>query len=359
MKQLDRYIAFRYISNLVWSILTVVVVFLVVNNVDNLDNFIDNHVKVKHVIRYYYLFIPYIIYLTLPVATLLATLFTIGGLTRTNELTAMHASGVPFRRPLILLLMIASICAVGVLYMGETIVPLANRERLDIERYEVKRIPRESRANLGRLYFQLGGGKQLFVERFNAATGEAYGIQMATIEKGKVLSRIDAEKMVWRDRKWLLQGATEKRFSPSGSLMIKDRPIRELDFKGLAPEGFASVQTQPDEMNYRELRLFIDRMAISGGDARKWLVDLRSKVALPAAAVVIVLFGAPIAAVRRRSGTGVAFGLALLTCFIYFGFIQIGKIAGYQGLLPPIPAAWIGNIFFGSLGLILSLTSRR
>ena len=359
MKLLDRYIAFRYIRSLFSSILTVVVVFLVVNNVDNLDNFIDNKVAVKHVIRYYYLFIPYIIYLTLPVATLLATLFTIGGLTRTNEMTAMHASGVPFRRPLMLLLVIALVCAAGVLYMGETIVPFANRERLDIERYEVKRIPRETRANLGRLYFQLGGGKQLFVERFNAGSGEAYGIQMATVEKGKVTSRIDAEKMVWRDRKWLLQGAREKRFTATGSLVIKDRPIRELDFKGLAPEGFASVQTQPDEMNYRELRMFIERMTISGGDSRKWLVDLHSKFALPAAAVVIVLFGAPIAAVRRRSGTGVAFGLALLTCFIYFGFIQFGKIAGYQGLIVPTLAAWIGNLFFGSLGLLLALTSRR
>jgi len=359
VKLLDSYITYRYINRLFWSVAAAVMIFLVVNNVDNLDNFIDNHVPARDIIRYYYLYIPYIVYLTLPVATLLATLFTIGGLTRTNELSAMHSSGVPFRRPLALLLTTAAVCAVGIYYLGETLVPAANRSRLDIERYEVRRIPRETRANLGRLYFQFGAGKQLYIDRFNAETGEAYGIQLTNVNEGRITSRIDAEKMVWRDGKWRLQGAVEKRFAPAGALIIKDCSVKELDFKGLRPEGFASIQTQPDEMNYNELRAFIERLSLSGGDPRRWQVDLRFKIALPTAAVVIVLFGAPIAAVRRRSGTAVAFGLALFICFIYFGFMQVGKIAGYQAVLPPTFAAWSGNIFFGALGLIITLKARR
>jgi len=359
MKTLDRYIAFYYINRLLLSLAAAIVIFIVVNNVDNLDNFIDARVPVGHVLRYYYLYVPYIIYLTLPVATLLATLFTIGGLTRTNELTAMHASGVPFRRPLGLLLAISGISAAAILYLGETIVPYANRERLDIERYEVRRVPRETRANLGRLYFHLEGGRQLFIERFNAESGECYGVQLFVVEAGHLTGRIDAEKMVWRDRKWLLQGATERRFTRGGGMVMKERPLKELDFKGLAPEGFESVQTYPDEMNYRELQQFVERLEISGGDSRRWIVELRSKLSLPAAAVVIVLFGAPIAAVRRRSGAAIAFGLALGICFIYFGFIQIGKVAGFQGLLPPTLAAWAGNLFFGMIGLILTAAARK
>ncbi len=358
MKILDRYIAFRYIGNLVWSLLSAVVIFIVVNNVDNLDSFIDNHVPAHEVFRYYYLFIPYITYLTLPIATLLATLFTIGGLTQTNELTAMHASGIPFRRPLIILLIVATLCSAGGLYMGETLVPIANRQRLDIERYEVKRIPRETRANLGRLYFQLGGGKQLFIGRYASETGEAYDIQMVTADSGRISSRIDADKMVWRDGRWLLQGSIMKKFN--GPMMtIDSHPPRELQFKGLQPEGFAQMQTAPEELNYFELKRFIERLSISGSDTRRWEVELLFKVSLPVAGVVIVLFGAPIAAVRRRGGTAVAFGLALFICFIYFGFIQVGKVMGYSGILPPLISAWIGNLFFGALGIFVTARSRR
>jgi lipopolysaccharide export system permease protein len=359
MKLLDSYIARRYVGSLIKAVLAAVVVFLVVDNVDNLDTFIDNHVPAHQVIRYYYLFIPQIIYLTLPVATLLATLFTIGGLTQTNEMTAMHASGIPFRRPLLLLLSIATVSALIILYLGETVIPVTNRERMDIERYEVKKIPRETRANLGRLYFQLGDGRQLFVGRYNADTGEAYDIQMMTADSGHVASRVDADKMVWRDEKWFLQGAREKQFGSRGIFSINPHPNRELDFKGLQPEGFAKIQTAPEEMNYRELSDFIERMRISGGEPRKWIVDLLFKISMPVAAVVIVLFGAPIAAVKRRGGTAVAFGLALFICFIYFGFMQVGKIAGYSGLLTPMASAWIGNAFFGTLGLVITVRSRK
>ena len=37
--------------------------------------------------------------------------------------------------------------------------------------------------------------------------------------------------------------------------------------------------------------------------------------------------------------------------FIYLGFIRFGQIMGYHGILPPILAAWIGNITFGLMGI--------
>lgn len=359
MKILDFYIASRFISRLIASVLAAVIIFLVINNVDNLDTFLDNNVAPPVIIRYYYLFIPYIIYLTLPVATLLATLFTIGGMTQSNEMTAIFASGVPFRRPLLLLLSIATVSSMGIFYLGETIIPAANRERFNIERYDVKKIPRETRSNLGRLYFQLETKQQLFIERFNAITGEAYGIQLITTDSGRVVERIDAEKMVWKNGKWYLGGITTSRFSADGWMRLRRDESMVIDYKGIDPDAFTKVQTAPEEMNFQELESFIQRMRISGGDPRKWEVDLRMKIAMPVAAIIIVFFGAPIAVVKRRGGIALAFGLALLICFIYFGFTQVGRVMGYNGSLSPMLSAWIGNLVFGAFGLILSLGLRR
>jgi lipopolysaccharide export system permease protein len=100
-------------------------------------------------------------------------------------------------------------------------------------------------------------------------------------------------------------------------------------------------------------------MKLSGGDPRKWEVDLKIKLASPIAAIIIVLFGAPIAAVKRRGGTALAFALALLICFIYFGFTQVGRVMGHHGILSPLAAAWIGNAFFGTMGIIMSIGYRH
>ena len=113
------------------------------------------------------------------------------------------------------------------------------------------------------------------------------------------------------------------------------------------------VQIRPEEMNYIELRDYIRKQKSIGANIVKWKVDLLSKVSLPAATIIIVLFGAPIASIRRRSGTVLGFGLALFICFIYFGFIQIGKVLGHKAVLEPLVSAWAGNVFFGLLGLAI------
>ena len=80
MKILYRYVVTSYVKKLLWAILAAITVFIVVNLVEQLDKFIDSKVPALVVIRFYYLFVPYIVYLIFPVATLLATLFTIGGI---------------------------------------------------------------------------------------------------------------------------------------------------------------------------------------------------------------------------------------------------------------------------------------
>jgi lipopolysaccharide export system permease protein len=80
---------------------------------------------------------------------------------------------------------------------------------------------------------------------------------------------------------------------------------------------------------------------------------LAFKLSQPFATVIIVLFGVPFAATRRRGGLVLGFGLSLLVCFVYFGFMQIGKILGYHGTIEPLVAAWAGNATFGLLGAIL------
>ncbi|MDP8228308.1 MAG: LptF/LptG family permease [Candidatus Electryoneaceae bacterium] len=351
MRILDRYIVANYVKSLIWAIVAAIVVFLVVDIVERLDKFIDKGVPAATVAYYYYLYIPYIIYLTMPVATLLATLFTVGGMVKTNELTAMHVSGISFGRVLMLLLTTAALTATGVFFLGETIVPKTNQERMDIYRYVIKGIPRESRSKVGRLYLQLNSSQQLYIDHYNPPTREAFDIELIETAPGRLMKRMDAEKMVWRDEQWLVQGAVEREFQPNGSVRWNRNDTLIVSGAGLRPNELEKIQTAPEEMNWTELKEFIQRLRNSGSGTLKWEVELLSKVSLPAAAVIIVLFGAPMAAIKQRGGTALGFGLSLFVCFIYFGFIQIGKVMGYNGSLPPIVSAWIGNVFFGLLGV--------
>ena len=76
MTLLDRYLVRKFIINLMFSIGAFVIIFLVVDLIENLDKFIDRDARVYQVVVYYLYYIPYIINLTLPVCMLLACFFS-------------------------------------------------------------------------------------------------------------------------------------------------------------------------------------------------------------------------------------------------------------------------------------------
>jgi lipopolysaccharide export system permease protein len=155
-----------------------------------------------------------------------------------------------------------------------------------------------------------------------------------------------------------LYNAVIRTFEDTHIAVEKKDSLFRGDF-GITPEDLARVNIEPEEMNYFDLQSMVNRLQASGIRAGKWLVDLAFKVSQPFAAAIIVLFGVPFAAFRRRGGLVLGFGLSLLVCFVYFGFIQVGKIMGYNGTIPAQVAAWSGNVIFGVLGLYLVLRVRK
>jgi len=112
-------------------------------------------------------------------------------------------------------------------------------------------------------------------------------------------------------------------------------------------------------MSYWELKNFIDEVKRTGGNPDRWRVDLYLKFAFPFANFIIILFGAPLASRKTRSGTAISFGVSLFICFLYFGFIKVGQSLGHNGTLPPFIAAWLGNLFFGLGAIYILVRSSR
>ena len=86
-------------------------------------------------------------------------------------------------------------------------------------------------------------------------------------------------------------------------------------------------------------------------DTARWLVDFYGKIAFPFSNFIVVLFGIPFSSVKRKSGLGVEFGIAIGICFLYMIFLKISQAFGYNGDLHPLLTAWLANIIFLGAGL--------
>ena len=358
MTILDRYLIRKFLFNLFFSTIAFVVIFLVVDLIENADKFIDRDTGLAKVLLYYGYYIPYIISLTLPVSMLLACLFALGGMSQHNEIVAQKSAGISLYRIFMPLFGLALIISVLSGFFDEMVVPEANERRMDLYRYDIQHNPRNESTRRNNIFLQDSKNRKVSIAFFNGATNEALNVSLQYFDGATLIRRVDAKKMRWIDQHWVLFDAVERVFEDTIEKVINYAEWAPGDFE-FKPENLLELQKQPEEMSYSELKVFIADMQRIGAVVRKWLVELHLKISYPFANFIIILFGAPIASRKRRSGTAVGVGISLLVCFIYFLFIRTGQVLGHQGTLSPILGAWMGNIIFGAAGIYTLLKTRK
>jgi lipopolysaccharide export system permease protein len=208
----------------------------------------------------------------------------------------------------------------------------------------------------GRQNGEASRSRRVFIGYYNAADSSANKISIQEYEGVFIVHRIDAKVMYWRGKGWQAINGYERAFQGESESAVPFDTLR-LPQLSFTPEVLTKVQKDPEEMSYRELEKFIAEVANNGGDPQRWYVDLHLKIAFPFTSFIIVLFGAPLAAGRVRSGGAVGVALTLMITFLYFGMIKTGQSLGQNGSLPPLLGAWLGNVIFFTGGMfVLSRT---
>jgi lipopolysaccharide export system permease protein len=125
---LIRYVLRQFLATFFFTLIALSVLFVIIHLFDNgLEKIIDRNVSIGDATMYYVTYLPFILKLLLPVATLLAALFGVGRLASSNELTAMSASGLGAMRFLAPYLVIGLLISVGQVYFNGWVVPQGAR----------------------------------------------------------------------------------------------------------------------------------------------------------------------------------------------------------------------------------------
>lgn len=358
--KLDQYMIRKFLVVLFFNILAFIAIFVIVDLIENLDKFLSYKAAFKYVFLYYIYYLPYIIVLTLPISMLLSSLFSLGSMAQYNELTAIQTSGISLYRIILPLLILAFVISILSGLSAETVVPMANRTRMDILRYEIKKESKKIRISRHNLAIQDENDRQVNIQFYESYQKKANKVSIIFRDGNTVVKRIDARLMNWDEKRqlWVLKDISERFFSGENERHEHHDSLLYSETR-ITPEDLLDLEIQPEEMNYAELHRFVDKMLTIGADARKWLVDLYMKISYPFANFIIVVFGAPLAARKRRSGPALGFALALLISFVYFLFLRTGQVLGHKGDLAPWLAAWSGNIVFGIAAIIMLFKAKK
>jgi len=91
----------------------------------------------------------------------------------------------------------------------------------------------------------------------------------------------------------------------------------------------------------------------------RYMVEFHKKFAIPAACMVFVLLGIPMAVTTSRSGKGVSVSLALVLYLVYYLFLVGGEKIADRGHLDSALAMWSANIVLTAVGIPLFLRTVR
>ena len=346
-KILDKYLTKQFILTLLFGLLAFIFIFIIIDLMEKLDDFIDNSAGLKIVLQYYFYLMPEIIRLMLPVSVLLSALFTMGKLSETNEATAMKSSGMSFLRiaqPFILTTVLISLFAV---YFGGYLVPQANKERIYIEQ---KFLRIGLVRNQNNIIFQDSPTRLITIRYFDPKQKVVNRVGIEEFDKNnptKLIERIDAKRMKYdyKSKAWILHDGVKRIFKGNSEELKTFTTLAEnnLNFK---PEDILKKQIKPTEMTLSQLSSEIKNILHSGNDPTRLEIEYHSRIAFAFASIITLLFGLPLTLNKRHTGIALQIGINLLITFVYLAFMQISQAFGKNGSLNPFLTAWLANIIF-------------
>ncbi len=357
MRIVDRYLVKGFVWPFGYCVAIFSMVFIVVDGFNNLDDFIKHGVHFKIVLSYYLFLFPTLLVQIVPISTLVAVLYGLGNLNRHNEIIALKASGVSATHLLVPYLCLGTIISFGILFTNETIAPksavtstaimegLIQQGKKNLDERAIKNVT---------LYGK--GNRIIFAREYEILNQTLHDVNILEDNANKILQgKLTAKEARYENGRWICYEVMKYQLDRRGDILGKPHFLATMNLDiPEKPEDFLKEGSQVQFMTSQELRRYIDHLKGTSRDLiRRLSVDFHNKMALPFASLIVMLIGAPLAMTTKRASAMVGIGTSLLVVLFYYALDSVCLALGKGGYLPPIMAAWFGNLFFAMAGIYL------
>jgi LPS export ABC transporter permease LptG/LPS export ABC transporter permease LptF len=344
-----------YLTMIIAAFLTLLLVFTLF---ELLGDILRNQVSPLTVGEYLLNVVPYFLYNTTPLSMLLAVLVTFGLLQRSNEITAIKATGISVYR-IIVPVLAASTLIAGVLFLSDQFYLPYTNKRQDALRNQIKGKPAQTYLRPERKWI-FGQHSDIYYYQFFDPDRDVFGgISVFQFDPHtfQITHRITADHAHWSSPmgRWVYEQGWERSMKNSAIENYRKFDATTDPELAEAPNYFKKEIKQSSEMSYDELGRYIHDLEQSGFDVVRLRVQLQKKIAYPLITFVMAVLAIPFAlSTGKRSaltGVATAIGIGVVYWLIAGLFEQMGNFSQ----LPPALAAWSPDLVFGCIGGYLIL----
>jgi len=351
---LDDYVLRDFALYLAMIAGTFVMLLLVFTLFELIGDIMRNGVSALIVGEYLLNVTPYFLYFPIaPLSMLLAVLVTFGLLQRSNEITAIKATGISLYRIVVPVLVAATLVAGGLFLSDQLYLPYTNK-RQDALRNRIKGKPAQTYLRPDRKWI-FGQHSDIYYYQFFDPDRDVFGgISVFRFDPHtfQITSRISADRAHWSDPmgRWVYEQGWERDLSGSAIQNYRRFDVATFPELAEAPAYFKKEIKQSSEMSYEELRRYIHDLEQSGFDVVRLRVQLQKKIAYPLITLVMAILAIPFALSAGKRGALAGVATAIGIGVVYWTISGLFEAMGNLSQLPPAVAAWSPDLVFGFIG---------
>lgn len=346
MKILDWYIAKKFLTTFVVTILLFVIIIIVFDIAEKLDDFLEHNAPVKGIIFTYYAnFIPTLINTFSPIFIFISVLYFTSRLAGRSEFISMLAGGMSLKRILMPYLVVGGVIAFSSYMLNAWIIPKTDKKRVRFENMFLRDYWSQAK---GTIYRQIRPGVILYMEYFNNNDSSGVGVNLEQYD-GTVLKSNTFGKFLRYNKeagKWRLENVITREFHSDGNQVVTRLKVLDTAIQ-FEPKDFFFKIEDVQSLDMRELRLFIDKERQRGsGNVFALQTEYHRRFGSPFSAFILIAIAVFVAGRKTRGGLGFSMAVGIFVIIFYLFFSKYFMSMGQTGVMPPWLAVWLLNVIF-------------
>ena len=377
MRILDRYVLRSFLEPFLLCFLGFIGILTIFDFYDNRNDFIEGTSRVLLIGVYYLHQLPRFILLSVPMGVLLALLYSLSKMSRSNEIISILATGRSVPRLLAPIFVVCAGLAGACMWLNYELAPRADRLHAeDIGRIRFGESEMEKHKSItGHLTKDRMTNRLWFAATMRRNSDALLGVHITQLdENGRPETRWYAQEADYdaRTAHWNLVRGKQVSFDTEGNITgttedwtraIGADASRTIADWSETPFRIASARMDPEQLGVPELREYLASNAdFPDGQLAPFRTHLQHRWALPFTCFAVVFIAAPLGIVfsRRAVLASVAGSIFIFFIFLFlmFFFLAMGK----GNHVPPFVAGWVPNatlLVIGGYLLWLRSTNRE
>ncbi len=359
---LDRYLFREFILAFIAVIAFCALLLLVASIFDRFSEILEFGAPMSTVAIFFLSSLPGQLMQIVPIAAMLAVLFSIGSLARTNEVLAMLTSGVHAFRLSLPILFGGALIVAGTFVMNEYVVPPLERTSQIYELMLEDRDTREITMNAN--VFAQGRTDWFYMARvYSNAENKMIRPTIINLnpDHSTIVSRIEGDTATFAGEnsaddttEWLFENPRTWTFDGEGRITTHTAShSSQTIFLEADLPAIMAQQAKPEEMNYHQLKQRAEILEARDQPTQDIRTDLLRKITFPAGILVVMIIGFAYA-IKSRAGTAMKIiGIGISWAVVYYLVNALLQALGRSGTIPPAAATVLPTVVFAVIALFL------